>query len=387
MGGISASPGRPGGHHISVLDFLYLVLGFGSLILSVALWKIGQGAIAGPLGILCPILLSFYVYRHPILSVLHFTLWMIAAVVASMVYPGPFVTIAGYPMKTLSPYLIMFIMFGMGLNLTVDDFKRVFSMPQAIFIGVILQYTVMPFGGKIMAMTLLDNPEVQAGVVLVGASPAGVASNVINFLAQNNLALSVTMTAFTTILSPVVTPAYMQWLGGAYVPVNFWNLMRSMLQVVLFPVIGGLVFNMLSRNLGRVHDTFLKVFTGFKNAMPRLAMIAICLNNAIMTGNAREQLLVGKLLVTIIFVCAVHNIIGYILGYWGARLLGMNIRNSRTASIEVGMQNSGMAATLAQNVLNSPLAAAPGVVFSSWHNISGALVASYWARKQPQDNS
>ena len=154
-----------------------------------------------------------------------------------------------------------------------------------------------------------------------------------------------------------------------------------------FPVIGGLVFNMLSNNLGNVHDTFLKVFTGIKNTMPKFAMIAICLNNAIMTGNAREQLLAGTLLVTIIFVCAVHNAIGYFLGYWGARLLRMNIRNSRTVSIEVGMQNSGMAATLAQNVLNSPLAAAPGVVFSSWHNISGALVASYWARKKPRDNS
>ena len=387
MGGISASPDGLSGRHTTILDFLYLVLGLGSLILSVALWKTGQGVIAGPLGILCPVLLSFYVRKHPVLSVLHFTLWMIAAVMAAMIYPGPFVTVAGFPMKKFSPYLIMFIMFGMGLNLTFGDFKRVFSMPQAIFIGVILQFIVMPFGGKFVAMTMLDNPEVQAGVVLVGASPAGVASNVINFLAQNNLALSVTMTAFTTILSPVVTPAYMQWLGGTYVPVNFWDLMWSMLQLVLFPVIGGLVFNMLSNNLGNVHDTFLKVFTGIKNAMPKFAMIAICLNNAIMTGNAREQLLVGTLLVTIIFVCAVHNAIGLTLGYWGARLLRMNIRNSRTVSIEVGMQNSGMAATLAQNVLNSPLAAAPGVVFSSWHNISGALVASYWARKKPRDNS
>ncbi len=387
MGGRIASPGRPGEHHTSLLDFLYLVLGFGSLIFSVALWKIGQGAIAGPLGILCPVLLSFYVRTHPVLSVLNFTLWMIAGVVTALVYPGPFISIAGYPMKTISPYLIMSIMFGMGLNLTVDDFKRVFSMPQAIIIGAVLQFTIMPLTGKIIAMTMLDNPEVQAGVVLVGSSPSGVASNLITFLAQANLALSVTMTAFITVLSPFMTPAYMKWLGGTYITVNFWDLMWSMLQMVLFPVIGGIIFNMLSTNLGSVHDTFRKIFTGIKKAMPKLAMVAICLNNAIMTGNAREQLLVGTMLVTIIFVCAVHNAVGYTLGYWGARLLRMNIRNSRTISIEVGMQNSGMAATLAQNVLNSPLAAAPGVVFSSWHNISGALVASYWARKQPKDNS
>ncbi len=277
-------------------------------------------------------------------------------------------------------------MFGMGTTLSPKDFKRVFTMPQAVLIGIILQFTIMPFVGKGIAMMFTRNAEVAAGIVLTGSSPGGVASNVITYLAHGNVALSVTMTACSTLCAPFLTPALTKLLAGAYIEVNFWEMMISILKMVIIPIGAGLLFNMLLEKLSAVNRHFKAISRIIMKSLPGFSMFAICFACAILTANAREQLLMGTIVISIISSVIVHNFLGLVLGYWGARLIGLGENECRTISIEVGLQNSGMAAGLALSVFKSELAAAPGVIYSSWHNMTGALLASWWSSKTPLNN-
>lgn len=321
--------------------------------------------------------------KSPVFSSVAFSLWMIASVTAPMFYPEYFSSVNGFQLKRIVIPLIMFIMFGMGTTLSVGDFKRVLLMPHAVLIGVVLQFTVMPFVGKFVAMTFAHNyKEVAAGVVLVGTAPGGVASNVICYLANANVALSVTMTACSTFVSPFISPALTKMLAGAYIRVDFWAMMLSMMKMVILPVTGGIIVNRLLRELGKIHASMRTISDIIFKSLPIFAMAAICLSVAIMTSGARSQLLIGSIVVAILSSVIVHNASGLMLGYWGARLFRLDEKSCRTIAVEVGMQNSGMAAGLALEVFKSPLAAVPGVVYSSWHNISGAILASWW-RRQP----
>ena len=338
----------------------------------------------GPFIITVPVSLALFVRGHKNLSVTGFSLWMISFVTAPMFYPGFFSSWNGFELSVLVIPLIRFIMFGMGTTLSVNDFKRVFTIPQAVLIGIVLQFTVMPFVGKGVAMLFTSNSEVAAGIVLTGSSPGGVASNVITFLANGNLALSVTMTACSTLLAPFMTPAMTKWLAGAYIEVDFWKMMISIFKMVIIPVGAGLIFNIFLDKMSRIHHNLKKVSTFILRILPGLSMFAIAFACAIMTANARDQLLIGTIVFSVIVSVIVHNFIGLLLGYWGARLFKLGERDCRTISIEVGLQNSGMAAGLALDVLKSELAAAPGVIYSSWHNITGALLASWW-RNRPAE--
>ena len=330
--------------------------------------------------------LALYVRSNRYLSVTSFTLWMIASVTAAMFYPAPFSSWYGFKLKVLIIPLIQFIMFGMGTTLSIKDFKRVLTMPQAVLIGIFLQFTVMPFVGKGVAMLFTSNSEVAAGIVLTGSSPGGVASNVITYLAGGNVALSVTMTACSTLLAPFMTPAMTKWLAGAYIEVDFWKMMYSIIKMVIIPVSLGLLFNRFLNAMRKIHHNLEKISLFIMKSLPGFAMFAIAFACAIMTANARAQLLIGRIVFSIIISVIVHNFIGLMLGFWGAKLFRLGERECRTISIEVGLQNSGMAAGLAISVLKSELAAVPGVVYSSWHNMTGALLASWWSRKPVKDN-
>ncbi len=364
---------------------IFLILSTFSLCATVVLVLMKTTSFVGPFVIAIPASLALYVRGHRILSATSFSLWMCAFVAAPMFYPAFFLQWGSVDLRQFVIPFIMFIMFCMGTTLSFDDFKRIFTMPQAVLIGVFLQFFIMPFVGKAVAMAFTSNSEVAAGIVITGSSPGGVASNVICFLAKGNVALSVTMTAFSTLIAPIMTPTMTKLLAGAYIPVDFWVMMRSIIKMVIIPIGFGLIVHSFLEKMGKVHPIYSRIYDIIMVALPKLSMFVIAFACAIMTANARDKLLVGTIVISVVISVIFHNFFGLVLGYWSARLAGLKEKECRTIAIEVGLQNSGMAAGLALTVLKSALASIPGVVHSSWHNITGALLASWWANRPPED--
>ncbi len=352
-----------------------------SAVAAAVLFVLGFITAGGVLAVAAPVCLALSVSNHRILSATAFSLWMVAFITASMFFPAVFLAWGPVDLRNYVIPLIMFIMFCMGTTLSLGDFKRVFLMPQAVVIGLGLQYLIMPFVGKGVAMLFTSNAEIAAGIVITGSSPGGVASNVITYLANGNVALSVTMTAFSTLFAPVMTPTMTKLLAGAYVPVAFWQMMVSIVKMVIIPIGSGLLVHSFLERMGKVNPLYSRIYTIIMTVLPKLSMFVIAFACAIMAANARDQMLVGTIVFSVLISVVVHNILGLLLGYWGARLFRLGERECRTISIEVGLQNSGMAAGLAMSVFKSELAAIPGVIYSSWHNITGALLASWWRNK------
>jgi len=347
------------GRALPAAGILSLLAGFAGAVLGIRP-LLGAGLVVGLA------LLALSLRRPPNLSGYAFTLWVLAFVAASLTYPGAFRTWGGYPLANLIVPLIQIIMFGMGTTLSVRDFTRVLSMPWPVFIGFVLQFLVMPLSGWAVTKVFGFEGAVAAGVILVGAAPGGVASNVITYLARANVALSVTLTACTTLASPVMTPLAMKLLAGQYVPVSFREMMVSIIQMIIVPIVAGLVVN--------------KILHGRAPWMPRvlplLSMGAICFIIAIITSLSRDKLLqVGLALIGAV---AVHNGVGYLLGYWGSRMAGLVEADCRTVAIEVGLQNAGMASGLAISVLKSAEAGLAPAIFGPWMNVSGSILASWW---------
>ena len=308
---------------------------------------------------------------------LSFSLWVGAFVAAAMFFPSFFQSWGTFQTKSLIFPLIQVIMFGMGTMLSFGDFSRVLAMPKAVLLGIVLQFTIMPLLGAGLAMTFGFPAEVAAGVVLIGSCPGGVASNVMTFLARGNVALSVTMTACSTIVSPFVTPVVMKMLAEQYVEINLLKMMLKILWMVVVPVVGGLIANRILQQF-KVRGPWLD------RTLSLLAMSAICLIIAIITSLSRDELLnVGLALVA---AAVIHNGLGYVLGYGGAWLLGLEETDRRTVAIEVGLQNGGMASGLAVNVLKSTDAALAPAIFGPWMNMSGSMLASWWRTRAPNTN-
>jgi BASS family bile acid:Na+ symporter len=277
------------------------------------------------------------------------------------------------PRQAILP-LVQVIMFGMGVTLTLDDFVRVLKMPRAVLIGVACQYLVMPFTGLLCARGFGLQGEIAAGLILIGSCPGGVSSNVIVYLARANVPLSITLTACSTLLSPVVTPLAMRLLAGQYVPVDMGEMLFSILQMILVPLVLGFAANRFlpgaMARIGRV--------------LPVIAMLAICIIIAITIALARDGLAEAGW--ALFAAAACHNAIGYALGYQASRWLGLDRRECRTVAIEVGIQNGGMATGLALNVLHSPLAALGAAVFGPWSAVTSSLLASYWRKTADVDD-
>jgi BASS family bile acid:Na+ symporter len=292
-----------------------------------------------------------------------FPVLAIAAGVVAYLFPDVFSPHRG----AIVPLLVV-IMFSMGLTLTLDDFRRVARQPAAVGLGVLLQYTIMPLAAFVVGYALSLSPELLAGLVLLGGCPGGTASNVICYLARANVALSVTMTMVSTLIAVVATPTLTWLLIGLYVPVDVVGMLESMVQIVLIPVVLGIVLNhMLGDRLERI-----------KPLLPVVAVLAIVLAIAIIVALNRPQLATTALV--IVAAVVLHNLIGFAGGYFVPRWLGFDRLTCRTLSIEVGMQNSGLSVALAIKYF-SPLAALPGAIFSIWHNIAGAVLAGYWASR------
>lgn len=270
-------------------------------------------------------------------------------------------------------WLLGVVMFGMGMTLTFQDFKRVLQRPWEVLLGVVAQFLIMPLAAWFLVWLFALPPELAIGVVLVGTCPGGTASNVISYLAKGDVALSVSMTMATTLLAPVVTPTLTWLLAGSWIEVSFTAMMISIAQMVLLPLLLGLT----------AHHFFERTVERILPVMPVVSVVTIVLLVGGVVALGAESLLdVGLLMAAIVVL---HNAFGLILGYGMARLFRLDSKKARTVSIEVGMQNSGMAASLAV-LYFSPAAAIPGAIFSVWHNISGSIVANYFARRDERKN-
>ena len=230
----------------------FLFLSVISLVAGQVLATIGTWQLLGPTIILFFCFLAVAVGRSKKFRPFSFTLWVAVFVSSALFYPAIFGTWSGYKLSALIVPLIQIIMFGMGTQLTLGDFVRVFTMPKAVIIGVVLQFSVMPLVGKTLAVLFAPNKDVAAGMVLIGSCPGGVASNVMVFLAKGNVALSVTMTSVSTLLAPVMTPAMTQFLAGTYTNVEFVAMMITIMKMIILPVLGGLVANLILKKLEKL---------------------------------------------------------------------------------------------------------------------------------------
>ncbi|WP_367867671.1 bile acid:sodium symporter family protein [Pedobacter sp. WC2423] len=324
---------------------------------------------AAPEIIVAFLLLAIGFRNFKLLKGFSFTFVIFAAVTASLSYPDYFISYNGFKFALLITPLIQIIMFGMGTSMSLKDFVNVLKMPKGVFIGVFSHFLIMPLLGVTLANISGFKPEIAAGIVLIGCSPNGMASNVISYLAKANLALSVTITAISTLLAPLITPLLMKLLAGAFIEINVENMMFDIARMVIVPIIFGLVFNRLFRNKQQ----------WLEKIMPLISMSGIAFIIMIITAAGHNSLLdIGFKLILLVLI---HNLIGYILGYWSGRLFKMKERDCRTMAIEVGMQNGGLASAIAKEMGKMATVGLAPAVFGPLMNITGSLLASYWHRK------
>jgi BASS family bile acid:Na+ symporter len=298
-----------------------------------------------------------------------FPLLVLVAGVAGFLLPGAF-----QPLGPAVPYLLGIIMFCMGLTLTPPDFAAVARRPWAVVLGIVAPYVIMPGAGWLIANILQLEPALAVGLILVGCAPSGTASNVMAFLAKGDVALSVAVASVSTLIAPIVTPILVLFLAGSFLSIDAGAMVLDIVKTVLVPVIAGLMARLFLKNL-------------VAKALPALpwasAVVISLIVAVVVAGSAGKIVAAGG----IVFLAVVlHNGFGLGLGYLAGKLGRLDDKARRALAFEVGMQNSGLAATLATAHF-TPLAALPSAVFSLWHNISGAIVAAWLARKPLQDST
>ncbi len=309
---------------------------------------------------------------HVFLRGFSFTVIILAVVSLAMYYPQYFLTVGGFKLSGLIVPLLQVIMFGMGTELSLKDFAQVLRMPRGVLLGVVCHYTIMPLVGFLMATLFHFPPEIAAGIILVGCCPSGLASNVMSYLAKANLALSVSVTTVSTLLAPFLTPLMMRLLAGRFVEVHAGAMLLDIIKIVILPIVAGLLFHYLVRGK----------FNGLDKAMPVISMGGIALIIVVITAAGRDSLLkVGALLV---LATLLHNVTGYFLGYWAGRLFRFPERDCRTISLDVGMQNSGLASGLALTMGKLATIGLAPAVFGPLMNTTGSSLASWWHDREPE---
>ena len=344
-----------------------------SLVASLVIIFVAGIAKAGPSLILFLIFLgiAFQGYEH--LKGYSYSTMIFGVVTMALYYPANFTEIDGFKLITLITPLIQIIMFGMGTSMSAKDFVSVAREPKAVIIGVGAQFIIMPFLGFTLANLSGFAPEIAAGIILIGCSPSGLASNVMNYLAKANLALSITITSITTLLAPFITPLLMKFLAGTFIEIDLYKMMWDIFKMIMIPIGAGLLFNKLFHGKLKWLDT----------AMPYISMLGIAGVITFVTAAGRESLLdIGFILIGLVLI---HNTFGYLLGYWSARLLKLNEKDCRTVAIEVGMQNGGLASGIAKEMGKIATVGLAPAVFGPLMNITGSILASYWHRRPPKE--
>lgn len=298
-----------------------------------------------------------------------YTILIFAAVCLAMYHPEYFINYHGFYFTALITPFIQLIMFGMGTAMSLKDFAAVGKSPQLVCIGVLCQVTIMPFLGFTLASLSNLPSEIAAGIILIGCSPSGMASNVIAYLAKANLALSITITTLSTLIAPLSTPLLMKFLAGTFVEIDTMTMMWDIVKMVILPIGAGLVVNKLVKGKQWI-----------SNSMPLVSMFGIVCIIVVITASGQASLKqIGLWLMFLVFL---HNTLGYGLGYGVGKLLKLDERDCRTLAIETGMQNGGLASGIAKEMGKIATVGLAPAVFGPLMNITGSLLASYWKRKK-----
>lgn len=311
---------------------------------------------------------------HKFLKGFSYTLMIFASVSLAIYYPDYFKTIGNFNLGSVIVPMLQLIMFGMGTELSLKDFKGIVQMPKGVIVGVVCHYVIMPMIGFAVAHTFNFPPEIAAGIILVGCCPSGLASNVMCYLSRGNLALSVSVTTVSTLVAPLLTPLLMRLLGGSLIDIVFLDMVMEMVKMVVVPVALGVLVHYLLKDRAK----------WLNKVLPITSMIGIVIILVVIIARGRDALLqVGGLIILATFI---HNTFGYLLGYWSGRLLKFNERDSRTIALEVGMQNAGLASALASKISTNAAVALAPAVFGPMMNITGSLLSSWWHNRIPKDD-
>jgi BASS family bile acid:Na+ symporter len=422
-------------------NFFKVALLLAGLCLIIALSMVIGGIISksGPFFIGFFLFLAIAVRGFESVKGLSYTIWIFMAVTASMFYPQYFTSVGTFKFKTLIVPLLQIIMFGMGSQMSLNDFTGVIKMPKGVFIGVGSHYIIMPLVGFGIASLFNFSPEIKAGIILIGCVPSGLASNVMSYIAGANLALAVTIGAISTLLSPFVTPFLMKFLGGQFIEVSFWNMMLDILNMIILPIVAGFIFNLFSAGKEGKKQKIIQLFsyfviilltnlvymkskhtdlTGFLSAFLKsmgwffflpavgaillrrllkgnlvwmgkvlslVSMVGIAVIITVITATGRDSLLkVGALL---IITSLLHNLTGYFLGYSVSWISGMAEKDRRTVAFEVGMQNGGLASGLALQMGKIATVGLAPAIFGPLMNITGSVLASWWRGKPTEKDN
>jgi bile acid:Na+ symporter, BASS family len=362
---------------------LLLGLSTASVILFAVAWATGKTSWTGPALAGCFLSLSLAATTgQGRLKDSAFTIWIVTGVVVGMAFHKSFITfppwffgLGDHELTVLFIPVLQIIMFAMGTTLSVADFTRVFKMPTGVLIGLVCQFTIMPLIGFGLAHAFGLPPEIAAGLVLVGCSPSGLASNVMAFIAKADVAMSVTMTAFSTLLAPLLTPLLMDLLAGEMVEIDVPAMMWSMTKIVLLPVLAGLAF----------HHLIYHRLKWLDRVMPMVSMVGILIMTVLTVAIGHDKLMqVGLLLIV---ACLIHSTAGFTLGYFVCRLLGRDQLTCRTIALEVGLQNSGMAAGLAKSLGKVATLGLVPIVFGPVMNIIASTLANWWRAHPVETNA
>lgn len=414
-----------------------IAFGFVIVFLIITLFQIFTGnlANAGPFLIAFFISLALAVRGSNVMKGFAYTIWIFTAVTASMFYPQYFTSAGDFQFKTLIVPLLQIIMFGMGSQMSLDDFTGVIKMPKGVIIGVGSHYIIMPLVAFGISRIFNFPPEIAAGIILIGCVPSGLASNVMSYIAHANLVLAVTIGAISTLISPFVTPFLMKMLGGQYIEVNFCSMMLDILNMIILPIVAGFIFNLFNVGKEKLRSKVMQMIvffviilltnlvymkakqtdvSGFLLALAKsmswffilpvigalllrhflkgdkklmgkilslISMVGIAVIITIITAAGRDSLLkVGALLMV---TSLLHNVTGYSLGYGVSWLFGMPEKDRRTVAFEVGMQNGGLASGLALQMGKIATVGLAPAIFGPLMNVTGSALASWWRSKPP----
>ncbi len=368
-----------------------------------------------------------------------FTAWIIAAVTAAMIYPAAFLNWGDFDLrdKWLILIVVQVVMFGMGTQMSLKDFTGVARSPRGVLVGIVCHFSVMPLVGLSLIKIFHFEPEIAAGIILIGSCSSGLASNVMAYIAKSNLALSVTVTAITTMIAPLMTPLWMKLLAGTLVEISFFKMMMEIIKIVLVPIGAALLHDYLKHASAQGRQTVLAIAAigaawilalglggwvwikantsdsaatligvgGFllgavvvgvvyhfltlklswlDRRMPVLSMAGIVYFTTVTTAAGRDSLLqVGALL---FLAAALHNAAGYGFGYWLSRAAGLDKNSARSVAFEVGLQNGGMASGIAGAMGKLGTMGLAAAIFSPWMNVSGSVLANYWRKRPANDH-
>jgi bile acid:Na+ symporter, BASS family len=404
-------------------------LGIGIIMQEPALYK--------PCALAAAISLAIGLGAVPSVKGYQYTAWIISAVVAGMIFPEAFKSWGGVNLrdKTLILVIIQLVMFGMGTHMSLKDFSGLASTGKGVAVGLFCHFSIMPLMGLLLTKIFHFEPEIAAGIILIGSCSSGLASNVMVYLAKANLVLSVIVTAMATLVAPLLTPLLMKTFAGTLIKIDFLDMMMEIVKIVLVPIGAALLHDFLKRatspqkrtvyiiavisafwiallvtvlqksvidvslqqslNLsgffagaviaGVTYYILYNRFSALDKIMPLISMFGIIYFTTVTTAAGRDNLM--KVGVLLFIASVIHNAAGYFFGYWLSRLFGMDINSSRTIAFEVGLQNGGMASGIAGSMGKLGTVGLAAAVFSPWMNISGSILANYWRRKPVEESN